>query len=147
MQTVARKLQASCHSTSRCADSRAVLRSRHSIIPRRRRSDSMAYRSSCARCSPAHPLLALLVRSLSTRRYAASTRSRARSRSTRVYWRGSGRVRFFRGDERLLNARWISPRLTPVNFFVTSPSLRTPRSGSDRGNAFDQQEAAGCFQR
>jgi hypothetical protein len=96
------------------------------MMPRRRSSVSMAYRSSCARSSPARPLLGLLVRSLSTRRCAASTRSRARSRSTRVSWRGSGRVRFLRGDGRAPNARWISPRSTPVNFFVTTPSLRTP---------------------
>ena len=103
-------------------------------MPRRRRSDSMAYRSNRARSSPVCALLGLLVRSFSTRRYAASTRSRARPRSTRLYCRGSGRVRFFRGDGRPPNARWISPRLTPFNFFVTSPSLRASGSCSDAGH-------------
>src|SRR6516164_2259125 len=41
------------------------------IERRRRRSASMTYRSSRARSSPARALLRLLVRSLSTRRYAA----------------------------------------------------------------------------
>ena len=80
------------HSTSRCAGSRAVLHRRHSMMPRRRSSDSMVYKLSCARSRPARALSGLLVWSLPTRRCAASTRSRARSRSTKVYWRGFGRV-------------------------------------------------------
>ena len=44
--------------------------------------------------NPARPLSGLLLRSLSIRRSAAATRSRARSRSATVYCRGSGRVRF-----------------------------------------------------
>jgi hypothetical protein len=61
--------------------------------------------SSCARCNPARPLLGLLLGSLSIRRSAAATRSRARSRSTTVYCRGSGRVRFLRGPFAALLAR------------------------------------------
>ena len=65
--------------------------------PGKRSCDSMMCSSSCARSSPARPRLGLFVRSLSIRRSAASTRSRARSRSATVYCRGSGRVRFLRG--------------------------------------------------
>jgi len=69
----------------------------HSRRPRKRSCDSMLCRSSCARSSPARPLLGLLVWSLSSRRSAASTRSRARCRSATVYCRGCCRVRFPRG--------------------------------------------------
>ena len=68
-------------------------------------ANSMTCSSSCARSNPARPLLGLFVRSLSIRRSAASTRSRARSRSATVYWRGSGRVRFLRGPFDALLAR------------------------------------------
>ena len=95
---------------------------RYSSRPRTRSCDSTSDNSSCARSSPALPLLGLFERSLSTRRSAASTRSRARSKSTKVYWRGLGGVRFFRGD-----ARGRRPfRLTPVDFFIMSP--HAPRS-------------------
>ena len=90
--------------------------------------DSISDNSSRARSRPALPLLGLFERSLSTRRSAASTRSRARSRSIKVYWRGSGRVRFFRGDTRAPNARRMAFPLTPVEFFVMSLSLHAPRS-------------------
>jgi len=90
--------------------------------------DSISDNSSRARSRPALPVLGLFERSLSTRRSAASTRSRARSRSTRVYWRSFGRVRFFRGDTRAPNARRMAFRLTPVEFFVMSLSLHAPRS-------------------
>jgi hypothetical protein len=53
--------------------------------------------SRCALFNPARPLLELLMGSLSIRRFAAATRSRARSKSAMVYCRGSGRVRFLRG--------------------------------------------------
>ena len=69
----------------------------HSRRPRKRSCDSMLCRSSCARSSPARPLLGLLVWSLSIRRSAASARSRARCRSATVYCRSCGRVRFPRG--------------------------------------------------
>ena len=52
-------------------------------------ANSMTDSSSCARSNPARPLLGLLLRSLSIRRSAAATRSRARSRSAMVYCRGS----------------------------------------------------------
>ena len=71
--------------------------SHHSRRPRKRSCDSMMDSSSCARFNPARPLLGLLLRSLSIRRSAAATRSRARFRSATVYCRGSGRVRFLRG--------------------------------------------------
>src|SRR5215471_3990055 len=61
--------------------------------------------SSCARSSPARPQLGLFVRSLSIRRSAAATRSRARSQSAMVYRRGFGRVRFLRGAFAALLAR------------------------------------------
>jgi len=51
--------------------------------------------SRCALFNPARPLL--LMGSLSIRRSAAATRSRARSKSATVYCGGSGRVRFLRG--------------------------------------------------
>jgi hypothetical protein len=54
---------------------------RASRRPRKRSCDSMTDSSSCARSNPARPLLGLLPRSLSIRRSAAATRSRARSRS------------------------------------------------------------------
>src|SRR5262249_40210564 len=66
----------------------------HSRRPRRRSCDSMTCSSSCARSNPARPLLGLLLWSLSIRRSAAATRSRARSKSATVYCRGPGRVRF-----------------------------------------------------
>ena len=61
------------------------------------------------------------------RRSAASTRSRARSRSNRVYRRGSDSIRFFRGDARSPNGRRMSLRPTPVDFFAISSSLHAPR--------------------
>ena len=53
--------------------------------------------SCCARSNPARALLGLLVWSLSIRRFAASTRSRARSKSATAYCRDCGGVRFPRG--------------------------------------------------
>ena len=70
--------------------------------------------SSCARSNPARPLLGLLLRSLSIRRSAAATRSRARSRSATVYCRGSGRVRFLRGPFAALLARMVAFNCFPV---------------------------------
>src|SRR5262252_10653464 len=61
--------------------------------------------SSCARSSPPRPWLGLFVRSLSIRRSAAATRSRARSQSAMVYCRGFDRVRFLRGAFAALLAR------------------------------------------
>ena len=69
----------------------------HSRRPRKRSCDSMMCSSCCARSNPARALLGLLVWSLSIRRSAAATRSRARSRLATVYCRGCGRVRFPRG--------------------------------------------------
>jgi hypothetical protein len=65
----------------------------------------MTFSSSCARSNPARPLLGLLVWSLAIRRFAASARSCARSKSATVYCRGSGRVRFLRGPFDALLAR------------------------------------------
>jgi hypothetical protein len=47
------------------------------VRPRKRSCDSMTDSWSCARSNPARPLLGLLLRSLSIRRSAAATRSRA----------------------------------------------------------------------
>jgi hypothetical protein len=69
----------------------------HSRRPRKRNCNSMMCNWPRARSNPARPPLGLLVWSLSIRRSAASTRSRARSKSAMVYCRGSGRVRFLRG--------------------------------------------------
>ena len=69
----------------------------HSRRPRKRSYDSMMCSSCCARSNPARALLGLRVWSLSIRRFAASTRSRARSKSATVYCRGCGGVRFPRG--------------------------------------------------
>ena len=52
----------------------------------------------------------------------------ARSRSARVYWRGSGRMRLFRRDGRAPYPRRIASRLTSVEFFVTSSSSHAPGS-------------------
>jgi len=71
--------------------------------------------SSCARSNPARPLLGLLVWSLSIRRSAAATRSRARSRSATVYCRGPGRVRFPRDPFDALLAR-----IAAVSFFAAA---------------------------
>ncbi len=69
----------------------------HSIVHHQRQAaiqrfqpslNSMTCSLSCARSKPACPLLGLFVRSLSIRRSAASTRSRARFRSATVYCRG-----------------------------------------------------------
>jgi hypothetical protein len=69
----------------------------HRWRQRKRSCDSMTDNSSWARFKPARPLSGLWLRSLSIRRSAAATRSRARSKSATVYWRGSGRARFFLG--------------------------------------------------
>src|SRR5262249_4513044 len=66
----------------------------HSRRARKRSCGSMSSSSICARSNPARALVGLLVWSLAIRRSAASTRSFARSKSTTVYCRGSGRVRF-----------------------------------------------------
>src|SRR2546421_8035739 len=114
---------------------------RYSSRPRTRSCDSMSDNSSRARSSPALPLLGLFEWSLSTRRSAASTRSRARSRSIKVYWRGSGRVRFFRGDARAPNGRRMPFRLTPVDFFVTiSARTEINRAEGDRQIKLDGDE-------
>jgi hypothetical protein len=67
-----------------------------------------------ARSNPVRSLLGLLLRSLSIRRSAAATRSRARSRSATVYCRGSGRVRFLRGPFAALLARMAALSCFPV---------------------------------
>jgi hypothetical protein len=54
------------------------------------------------------------VRSLSIRRSAAATRSRARSKSAMVYCRGFGRVRFLRGPFAVLLARMAALSCFPV---------------------------------
>jgi hypothetical protein len=84
------------HSFSGCEGdrSRELDRGHHSRRPRKRNCDSMMCSSSRARSNPARPLLGLLMWSLSIRRSAAATRSRARSKSATVYCRGPGRVRF-----------------------------------------------------
>jgi hypothetical protein len=55
-------------------------RAGHSRRPRKRSCDSVTDSSSCARFSPARPLLALLLRSLSIRRSAAAGLVRAPGR-------------------------------------------------------------------
>jgi hypothetical protein len=72
-------------------------KSHHSRRPRARSCDSMTDSSNCALFNSARPLLELLMGSLSIRRSAAASRSRARSKSATVYCRGSRRVRFLRG--------------------------------------------------
>jgi hypothetical protein len=87
---------------------------RHPSRPRKRSCDSMTDSSSCARFNPARPRLGLPLRSFSVRRSAAATRSHARSKSTTVYCRGSGRVRFFRGPLAVLRTR-IAASMPVVN--------------------------------
>ena len=91
----------------------------HSSRPRKRNCNSMMRNSTCARSNPAPPLLGLLVWSLSIRRSAASTRSRARSKSAMVYCRGSGRVRFPRGpfDALLMRMAALSLFAVPIGLF------------------------------
>jgi hypothetical protein len=60
--------------------------------------------SNCARSNPARPLFGLLVWSLSIRRSAAATRSRARSKSATV-------AQFEGDDERWSAKLHASPRL------------------------------------
>ena len=103
----------------------------HSRRPRKRSCASMTDSSSCARSSPARPRLGLFVRSLSIRRSAAATRSRARSRSAMVYCRGFGRVRFLRGPFAALLARMAALSCFPV---AIGP-LRFSR-GSRQSNIF-----------
>jgi hypothetical protein len=69
----------------------------HCTRQRKRSCNSTTDSSRCARFNPARPLLGWLVQSLSIRRSAAATRSRARSKSATVYCRGSSRLRFLRG--------------------------------------------------
>jgi hypothetical protein len=64
---------------------------------------------------PCSPAAAQLVWSLSIRRSAAATRSRARSKSATVYCRGPGRVRFLRDPFDALLAR-----MTAVSFFAAA---------------------------
>src|SRR5215831_4625617 len=82
--------------------------------------------SSCARSSPARPRLGLFVRSLSIRRSAAATRSRARSKSAMVYCRGFGRVRFLRGPFAALLARMAALSCFPVAIGPLRFSRRIP---------------------
>jgi hypothetical protein len=84
--------------------------------------------SSCARSNPARPLLGLLVWSLSIRRSAAATRSRARSKSATVYCRGPGRVRFPRRPFDALLAR------IAVFELLCGRQLATPIFQADRVN-------------
>ena len=81
-----------------------------------------------ARSNPARPLLGLLVWSLSIRRSAASTLSRARSKSATVYCRGPGRVRLPRDPFDALLAR-----MTAVSFFAAA-ILATPIFRADRAS-------------
>ena len=100
--------------------------SHHSRRPRKRSCDSMTDSSSCARSSPARPRLGLFVRSLSIRRSAAATRSRARSKSAMVYCRGFGRVRFLRGPFAALLARMAALSCFPVAIGPLRFSRRIP---------------------
>jgi hypothetical protein len=67
----------------------------------------------------------LLVWSLSIRRPAVSTRSRARSKSAMVYCRGSGRVRFPRGPFDALLMRMAALSLFAVAIGAFRFSERT----------------------
>jgi hypothetical protein len=82
--------------------------------PRNRSCDSITDNSSCARFKPARALSELRLRSLSIRRSAAATRSRARSKSATVYCGGSRRVRFFLGPFVTLLARTAALSRVPV---------------------------------
>jgi hypothetical protein len=68
----------------------------HSTRPRKRSCVSITDNSNCARFKLARPR-SVWRRSLSIRRSAAATRSRARSKSATVYCGGSRRERFFLG--------------------------------------------------
>jgi hypothetical protein len=68
----------------------------NSRSPRKRSCASTIDNSRCARTSPERPRLGMFEHSLSLRRSAAATRSRARCRSARLYCRGFGRVCFLR---------------------------------------------------
>jgi hypothetical protein len=118
----------SCHIVRRMEFEAIAIRGpccsiRYTSRPRTFSCNSISCNSSRARSRPARPLLGLFERSFSMRRSAASTRSRARSRSNRVYRRGSDSIRFFRGDARSPNGRRMSLRPTPVDFFAISSSL------------------------
>jgi hypothetical protein len=108
-------------------------------------------RTTASRYCSAHPpdrrkrratpgMLALMlrlgwfVRSLSIRRSAAATRSRARSKSAMVYCRGFGRVRFLRGPFATLLARMAAlscfpVAIGPLRFFRRIPPIKHIRRG------------------
>jgi hypothetical protein len=86
----------------------------HPRRPRNRSCDSITDNSSCARFKPARALSELRLRSLSIRRSAAATRSRARSKSATVYCGGSRRVRFFLGPFVTLLVRTAALSRVPV---------------------------------
>jgi len=82
----------------------------------------------------AGPRLGLFVRSLSIRRSAAATRSRARSKSAMVYCRGFGRVRFLRGPFAALLARMAAlscfqVAIGPLRFSRRIPPIKHIRRG------------------
>ena len=106
----------------------------HSIVHHQRQAaiqrfqpslNSMTCSLSCARSKPA---LELFVRSLSIRRSAASTRSRARFRSASVYCLGSGRVRFLRPFDALLARKAALSRFAvaigPLRFSERIPPIK-----------------------
>src|SRR5262249_39140701 len=110
--------------------SRELGRGHHSRRPRKRNCDSMMCSSSCARSNPARPLLGLLLWSLSIRRSAAATRSRARSKSATVYCRGPGRVRFPRCPFDALRATMaalscFAGAIWPLRFSKRTASIKT----------------------
>jgi len=110
--------------------SREFDRGYHSRRPRKRNCDSMMCTSSCARFNPARLLSGLLVCSLSIRRSAASTRSRARSKSATVYCRGPGRVRFPRRPFDALLVRMaalscFATAIWPLRFSSWTASIKT----------------------
>jgi len=102
----------------------------HPRRPRNRSCDSITDNSSCARFKPARALSELRLRSLSIRRSAAATRSRARSKSATVYCGGSRRVRFFLGPFVTLLARTaalsrVPVAIVPFRFEVPQQLIRT----------------------
>jgi hypothetical protein len=112
----------------------------YSRRPRKRSCDSMMCSSSCARFNPARALFELLVCSFSIRRPAASTRSRARSKSTTVYCRDCGGVCFPRDPFETLFAKMAGLGC----FTVDQPSAGDPPKNGHYYPPSRQQRQAGA---
>src|SRR5262249_54736160 len=93
----------------------------------------------------------MFVRSLSIRRSAAATRSRARSQSAMVYCRGFGRMRFLRGalhdirrtlPKKIVLARNVFVLFVP--FMLDARQLRDNLLGSEHSSHSEINRGSSC---